>query len=86
MANWQKRSSRFTSRAGTVSVECPHALEVSRELLARNILIDYRPQAGIRISPHFYNRDEESQLVLSEIDDILNTRAWEKHALAAEQA
>jgi len=73
-------------RAGTVSVECPHALEVSRELLARNILIDYRPQAGIRISPHFYNRDEESQLVLSEIDDILNTRAWEKHALAAEQA
>jgi kynureninase len=73
-------------RAGTVSVECPHALEVSRELLARNILIDYRPQAGIRISPHFYNRDEESQLVLSEIDDILHTRAWEKHALAAEQA
>jgi kynureninase len=73
-------------RAGTVSVECPHALEVSRELLARNILIDYRPQAGIRISPHFYNRDEECQLVLSEIDDILNTRAWEKHALAAEQA
>jgi len=25
-------------------------------------------------------------LVLSEIDDILHTRAWEKHALAAEQA
>jgi kynureninase len=75
-----------SERAGTVSVDCPHALEVSRELLARNILIDYRPQAGIRISPHFYNRDEECQLVVSEIDDILNAGAWAKHALAAEQA
>ena len=73
-------------RAGTVSVECPHAFEVSRELLARNILIDYRPQAGIRISPHFYNRDEECEFALSEIEEILNTGAWEKHALAAEQA
>jgi kynureninase len=73
-------------RAGTVSVECPHALEVSRELLARNVLIDYRPQAGIRISPHFYNRDEECEFALSQIEEILETQAWEKHALAAEQA
>jgi Kynureninase len=67
-------------RAGTVSVECPHAMEVGRELVARDILIDYRPQAGIRISPHFYNREEECDFVLSQIDEILRTRAWEKHA------
>ena len=73
-------------RAGTVSVECPHAIEVSRELLARDILIDYRPQAGIRISPHFYNRDEECDLALSQMEEILQRRAWERHALAAEQA
>jgi kynureninase len=70
-------------RAGTVSVECPHAMEVSRELLARDILIDYRPQAGIRISPHFYNREEECDFALSQIEEILQTLAWERHALAA---
>jgi kynureninase len=64
-------------------LECPHALEVSRELLARDILIDYRPGAGIRISPHFYNREEECDFALSQIEEILKTRAWEKHALAA---
>jgi kynureninase len=66
-------------RAGTVSVDCPHAMEVSHELLAREILIDYRPQAGIRISPHFYNREEECDFALSQIEEILQTSAWEKH-------
>jgi len=73
-------------RAGTISVECAHALEVSRELLARDILIDYRPQAGIRISPHFYNREEECDFALSQMEEILQRRAWERHALVAEQA
>ena len=69
-------------RGGTVSVDCPHAFEVCRELLAREILVDYRPQAGIRISPHFYNQDQECDFALSQIEEILNTRAWEKQALA----
>jgi len=73
-------------RAGTVSVDCPHAFEVCRELLARNILVDYRPQAGIRISPHFYNQEKECDFALSQMEEILNTRAWEKHAAAASQA
>ena len=67
-------------RGGTVSVDCPHAFEVCRELLARDILVDYRPQAGIRISPHFYNQEQECDFALSQIEEILNTRAWEKHA------
>ena len=71
-------------RGGTVSVDCPHAFEVCRELLAREILVDYRPQAGIRISPHFYNQEEECDFALSQIEEILNTRAWEKQVLAPE--
>lgn len=67
-------------RAGTVSVECPNAQEVGRELLARDILVDYRPKAGIRLSPHFYNRDEECDFALGQIEEILQTRAWEKRA------
>jgi kynureninase len=73
-------------RAGTVSIDCPHAMEVSRELLARDVLIDYRPQAGVRISPHFYNREEECDQALQQIEEILRTSAWERHALTAHQA
>jgi kynureninase len=72
-----------TERAGTVSVDCPHAYEVSRELLARDIMIDFRPKAGIRLSPHFYNRMEECEFALEQIEEILKTKAWEKHAAAA---
>jgi kynureninase len=73
-------------RGGTVSIDCPHAFAVCRELLARDILVDYRPQAGIRISPHFYNQPEESDFALEQIEEILKTRAWRKHAVAASPA
>ena len=43
-------------RGGTVSIDCPHAKEVKSELIARDILVDFRPAAGVRLSPHFYNR------------------------------
>jgi len=67
-------------RGGTVTVNPPHAYEVSRELLARDIVIDYRAQAGIRISPHFYNTDDEVRLVVEAMQDILETGAWQRHA------
>ena len=69
-------------RAGTVSIECPHAYEVCRELLAREIIVDYRPKAGVRISPHFYNREDECEFTLTQMEEILKTGAWEKHAAA----
>jgi kynureninase len=73
-------------RAGTVSVECPHAYEVCQELLAREILVDYRPKAGVRISPHFYNRKEECDFTIAQMEEILKTGAWEKHAAAVTHA
>ena len=69
-------------RGGTVSVDCPHAAEVCRELLARDILVDWRPQAGIRLSPHFYNREDECDFALEQMDEILRTGAWQRHAAA----
>jgi kynureninase len=60
-------------RAGTVSVECPHAAEVCHELVARNILVDYRPKAGVRISPHFYNSEKECEFTLGQMDEIVQT-------------
>src|SRR3982074_345893 len=73
-------------RAGTVSIECPHAYEVCRELLARDILVDYRPKAGVRVSPHFYNREDECDFTLAQMQEILKTGAWEKHAAAVTHA
>ncbi len=58
-------------RGGTVSIDCPHAREVMQELVRRDILVDYRPNAGIRLSPHFYNRDEEIDFALDQIAEIL---------------
>ena len=69
-------------RGGTVSVECPHATEVCRELLERDILVDYRPKAGIRLSPHFYNREEECDFALAQMEEILDMLSWEKHSPA----
>jgi len=67
-------------RAGTVSVDCPHAPEVCRELLRREILVDYRPKAGVRLSPHFYNKEQECDYTLEQMAEILETGAWSRHA------
>lgn len=67
-------------RAGTVSIDCPHGAEVCKELLARDILVDYRPKAGVRVSPHFYNREEECDFALAQMSEILRTEAWKKHS------
>ena len=63
-------------RGGTVAFDVPHAAEVARALLARDVVIDYRPGAGIRVAPHFYTSDAEVERVVGEIDDILRTDAW----------
>ncbi len=65
------------SRGGMVVVDPPHAYEVSNELLARNFQIDFRPKAGIRIAPHFYNTDDEVRMVMEAIAAILDSGAWQ---------
>jgi kynureninase len=66
-------------RAGTVAVDVPHGLAVKRELVRREVIVDYRPEAGIRIAPHFYTSDEECDRAVEEIRDILRTGAWRAH-------
>lgn len=58
-------------RAGTVSIDMPHSKEVCAELLKRDVVVDWRPRAGVRFSPHFYNTDEEVERAIEEVDDIL---------------
>jgi kynureninase len=65
-------------RGGTVAVDFENALEVSRELNSRDVVVDYRPGAGIRMSPHFYTADAELDRAFEAIDEIRRTRAWER--------
>ncbi|MGF1507554.1 MAG: aminotransferase class V-fold PLP-dependent enzyme [Anaerolineae bacterium] len=67
-------------RAGTVTINPPHAYEVSRELIARGFIVDYRENAGIRVAPHFYNSDEEIDAAMNAITGILETDAWKPHS------
>lgn len=66
-------------RAGTVTVNPPESYAVSREMLARNIKIDYRENAGIRIAPHFYNTDDEVKQAVDTIGEILEDGSWKQH-------
>ncbi|MGZ4733326.1 MAG: aminotransferase class V-fold PLP-dependent enzyme [Terriglobales bacterium] len=73
---WRVNSPRHPDqRGGTVSIEMPDAEEVCCELLKRDILVDYRPQAGVRMAPHFYNQDEELETAIAAVDEILKERA-----------
>jgi kynureninase len=73
-------------RAGTVSVDCPHAAEVCQELVSRNILVDYRPKAGLRISPHFYNSESECDFALEQMEEIVATLKKQKTSAAVPRA
>ena len=66
-------------RGGTVAVDMPHAYEMSQYLLARDIIVDFRPGAGIRIAPHFYTTDEEVERVMTAIDEALHSGEWKRH-------
>jgi kynureninase len=57
-------------RGGTVALNIDHAEAISNHLLARDFLIDFRPGAGIRVSPHFYNTDQEIDDLIDEIEKI----------------
>jgi len=58
-------------RGGTVVLDVPHGAEVTRELARRDVLVDHRPGAGIRMSPHYYTRDDEIERAVSEVRESL---------------
>ena len=66
-------------RGGTVAFDVPHAREVAQALLSRDVIVDYRPGAGIRVAPHFYTSDAEVEGVVEHIDDILAKGDWKRY-------
>ena len=72
---WQVNSPRDPEqRGGTVSIDMGDSQQVCQELLARDIIVDWRPKAGVRFSPHFYNTDEETDAAIASVEQILKER------------
>lgn len=65
-------------RGGSVTFDVPHGFEVAQYLISRNIIVDYRAGAGIRISPHFFTTDSEIESAIGEIDSVLESGEWRK--------
>ena len=64
-------------RGGTITVWDDHAAAITKELVRREFIVDYRPGAGVRISPHFYTKDEELELIIAEMKKIRDTAAYQ---------
>lgn len=65
------RSPREPEQRGPVVVfDFVGAADVVRELGRRRFFCDYRPGAGVRIGPHFYNGDEEILALFHQIQEI----------------
>jgi len=80
-AGFEVRSPRDPAcRGGTVTLHVPEFPAVHAELEARGILCDFRPDAGIRLGPHFYNTDAEIRFAVEQIAEILETGAYARHA------
>jgi kynureninase len=81
-AGFEVRSPRDPARrGGTVTIHVPDFEAVHKELGERQVICDFRPGAGIRLGPHFYNTDEELEHVVGEIGHILATGAHERWLL-----
>src|SRR6202008_2595322 len=65
-------------RGGTIALDVPHGYEVTQHLLSRNILVDYRVGAGIRIAPHFFTKEEELDEAVFEFDQALESGSWRR--------
>jgi len=66
-------------RGGTVAIDVPHAYEVAQCLLAQEILVDFRPGAGIRVAPHFYTSDAELERAVLAMEAALSSGAWKEY-------
>jgi kynureninase len=67
---------RAEERGGTVAFDVPHSYGVAQALLANDVIVDYRPNAGIRIAPHFYTSDDELERAIDMIDTILRDESY----------
>ncbi len=70
-------------RGGSVVFRVPDFQSVHAELAARDIICDYRPDAGLRFGPHFFTTDDEIRYAVDQVAEILASGAHKARAGAA---
>src|SRR4051794_11366833 len=70
-------------RGGTVLVHTPDDAAVHRALGEQGIVCDFRPGAGIRLGPHFYNSEDELRQTVEQLSAIVESGVYERHAGSA---
>ena len=71
------------SRGGTLTVRLAPGEDGTAFVAAlerRGILVDHRPEAGIRVSPHFYTRADELASFAAALSELRATGAWKAFA------
>ncbi|HED64778.1 MAG TPA: aminotransferase class V-fold PLP-dependent enzyme, partial [Planctomycetes bacterium] len=66
-------------RGGTLTVglrEDEDGPSFVRALEARGVLVDHRPGAGIRVSPHFYTRASELDEFAAHLSELRESGSW----------
>jgi kynureninase len=64
-------------RGGAVIVDVPDGAAVCQALIRREVIVDFRPGAGIRLSPHFYNTEAEVDHAMDVLDELAAARQTE---------
>jgi len=81
---WRAHAPRDPARrGGTVALDVPHGYEVAQYLVARDIIVDYRVGAGVRVAPHFYTTDDELETCIGAVADCLARELWRPFAATA---
>lgn len=70
-------------RGGAVTLDVADGGAVVAELARRGILVDFRPGAGIRMSPHFYTTQDELDGALDALVQIVTTGTYDRSIAGA---
>lgn len=65
-------------RGGHVALDVPHGYEICQVLAMEDIVVDFRPDAGLRVAPHFYNTEDEVRAAVRRVHEILDRREYER--------
>ena len=62
-------------RGGTVAVKPPGHERIGRGLLERGVIIDWRPDVGLRLGPHFFTSDDEVRFAVEQIVELAGAQS-----------
>jgi kynureninase len=69
---WTLNSPReVKDRGGSVMIKVDHGPEMVELLAKRKVFVDSRPGVGLRISPHFFNTDEEVEEAMRIVSELM---------------